>query len=116
MFRGHFEHAVDDKGRVAIPIQFREALSGLQEERLVATNVGIRESHRLGVYSLRGWRVIGDGVRAMDPFDEVVVSFCNLYVAPAQELRLAVQGRILLPPLLREHAGIKRDVTITGDV
>jgi hypothetical protein len=27
MFRGHFEHAVDDKGRVAVPIRFRKALS-----------------------------------------------------------------------------------------
>src|SRR5262249_1840923 len=116
MFRGHFEHAVDDKGRVAIPIQFREALSGLQEERLVATKFWVRESHCLDVYSLSGGRVIEARVRAMAPFDEDVVSFCNLYVAPAQELRLDVQGRILLPPLLREHAGIKRDVTITGDV
>ena len=116
MFRGHFEHAVDDKGRVAVPIQFREALSGLQEERLVATKFRIGTYRCLDVYPLSAWKRIEERVRSMDPFDEDVVSFCNLYVAPAQELRLDVQGRILLPPLLREHAGIKRDVTITGDV
>jgi MraZ protein len=116
MFRGHFEFAVDDKGRVAVPIPFREALSGLEDERLVATKFWFREYHCLDVYPVSGWKVIEDRLRAMDPFDEDVVSFCKLYVAPAQELPLDSLGRILLPPLLREHAGIKRDVTITGNI
>jgi MraZ protein len=116
MFRGHFQHAVDEKGRVAVPNPFRGALSGLQDERLVATKYWLRDHRCLDVYPLSAWKRIEDRVRAMDPFDEDVVSFCNLYVAPAQELPLDNQGRILIPPLLREHAGIKRDVTITGDV
>ena len=88
MFRGHFQHAVDDKGRVAVPNPFRGALSGLQDERLVATKFWIREHRCLDVYPLSAWKRIEDRVRTMDTFDEDVVSFCNLYVAPAQELPL----------------------------
>src|SRR5262245_27335438 len=116
MFRGHFQHAVDAKGRVAVPTPFRGALSALQDERLVATKYWIRKYPCLDVYPLSGWKVIEDRARAMDRLDEDVVAFRKLYVAAAQELPIDGQGRILLPPLLREHAGIKRDVTITGDV
>src|SRR4030095_511957 len=116
MFRGHFQHAVDDKGRVAVPNPFRGALSGLQEQPLGATKFWMRDHRCLDVYPLSAWKRIEERVRSMDTFDEDVVSFCNLYIAPAQELPLDSQGRMLLAPLLREHAGIKRDVTITGDV
>ena len=34
----------------------------------------------------------------------------------AHELEPDAQGRVLVPPLLREYAGIKRDVMFTGDV
>jgi MraZ protein len=116
MFRGHFQHAVDEKGRVAVPNPFRGALSGLQDERLVATKYWMRDHRCLDVYPLSAWKRFEEQVQSMDRFDEDVVAFRNLYVAPAQELPLDNQGRILIPPLLRDHAGIKRDVIFTGDV
>jgi MraZ protein len=115
MFRGHFEHAVDDKGRVAVPIQFREALSGLQEERLVATKFRIDGHRCLDVYPLSAWRRLEGGL-AKKRFDPRNVRFRNVYVSGAHELAIDAQGRVLLPPLLREYAGIARDVMITGDI
>ena len=38
MFRGRFEHTIDTKGRVSIPVRFREALISKDEERLIITN------------------------------------------------------------------------------
>jgi MraZ protein len=116
MFRGHFEHAVDDKGRVAVPAQFREALSGLQEERLVATKFKIGTHRCLDVYPFSAWRRLESSLFAKDRFDPRYVPFRNVYVSGAHELALDAQGRVLLPPLLREYAGIARDVMITGDV
>ena len=116
MFRGHFEHAVDDKGRVAVPIQYREALSGLQEERLVATKFRIGTHRCLDVYPFAAWRRLENSLLAKNRFDPRYVRFRNFYVSGAHELAIDAQGRVLLPPLLREYAGIARDVMITGDV
>ena len=116
MFRGHFEHAVDDKGRVAVPVQFREALSGLQEERLVATKWRIDGHRCLDVYPLSAWRRLESSLLAKNQFDPRYVRVRNVYVSGAHELAIDAQGRVLLPPLLREYAGIGRDVMITGDV
>src|SRR5215475_5341365 len=115
MFRGHFEHAVDDKGRVALPIPFREALSGLQDERLVATKFRIGTHRCLDVYPFSAWRRL-EGLLAKNRDDPRYVRFRNVYVSGAHELTIDAQGRVLLPPLLREYAGIARDVMITGDV
>lgn len=116
MFRGHFEHAVDDKGRVAIPARFREALSGLQEERLVLTKFTIRRHKCLDVYPLAAWRELEKRVLAKSRFDPKLVQFSNFYVSGAHECTLDTQGRVLIAPLLRQYAGIKRDVMFTGDI
>ena len=38
MFRGSFEHTIDGKGRLSIPVKFREVLLGKSDERIVITN------------------------------------------------------------------------------
>ena len=116
MFRGHFEHAVDDKGRVAVPVQFREALSGLQEGRLVATKFRIGEHRCLDVYPFSAWRRLESSLLAKNRFDKRYLLFRSFYVSGAHELEIDAQGRVLLPSLLREYAKIGRDVMITGDV
>ena len=75
MFSGHFEHAVDDKGRVAVPVQFREVLSGLQEERLVATKFRIGEHRCLDVYPFSAWRRLEGSLLAKNRFDPRYVRF-----------------------------------------
>ena len=92
MFRGHFEHAVDDKGRVAVPIQFREALSGLQEERLVATKFRIGGHRCLDVYPFSAWRRLESSLLAKNRFDPRYVRFRNVYVSGAHELRNRCAG------------------------
>ena len=69
MFRGHFEHSVDEKGRVAIPARFREALSGLQEERLVLTKFAVRQHRCLDIYPLAAWRELEKRLLGKSRFD-----------------------------------------------
>jgi MraZ protein len=104
------------KGRVAVPIQFREALSGLQQERLVATKFRISTYRCLDVYPFSAWQRLESRLFAKGSSDPRYVRFRNVYVSGAHLLMLDAQGRVLLPPLLREYAGIARDVMITGDV
>jgi MraZ protein len=116
MFRGHFSHTVDDKGRVAIPARFREALSGLQEERLVVTKFGMRDRRCLDVYPLAAWRQLEVRLLAKKGFEPRLASFRNYYVSGAHECQLDTQGRILIPQLLREYAHLGREAMFTGDI
>ena len=116
MFRGHFSHSVDDKGRVAIPARFREALSGLQEERLVVTKYVMRDRRCLDVYPLAAWRQLEGRLLAKNRFDARLASFRNYYISGAHECQLDAQGRILIPQLLREYAALGREAMFTGDI
>jgi MraZ protein len=116
MFRGHFSHTVDDKGRVAIPARFREALAGLQAERLVVTKYGMREDKCLDVYPLPAWLQLEERLLAKNRFDPQLASFRNYYVSGAHECQLDGQGRILIPQLLRDYASLGREVMFAGDI
>jgi MraZ protein len=116
MFRGHFEHAIDDKGRVAVPASFRGALVGLQDERLVLTKFRQDGVRCLDVYPLSAWRRLEDKLSSRNRFDKKLLRFRNFYVAGAHECALDGQGRVLIPQLLREYAGLGRAVIFTGDV
>src|SRR3954449_6998966 len=85
MFRGHFSHSVDDKGRVAIPARFREALAGLQAERLVVTKYGMRDAKCLDVYPLAAWLQLEERLLTRNRFDPQMASFRNYYVSGAHE-------------------------------
>jgi MraZ protein len=114
MFRGLFQHAVDDKGRVAIPTPFLGWLAELQDERVVASKFRIGTYRCLDVYPFSAWlRLEPSLLNRFDP-PYLRFRFGKVYPSGAHELAIR-QGRVLLPPLLREYAGIARDVMITGD-
>jgi len=111
MFRGLFEHALDPKGRVSIPAHFRDVLANLEEKCLIVTATPDRY---LVAYPTATWSQLEQKVRGLSQFDRDVVAFKRLYVASAMECPLDKQGRILLPPLLRERGGIVRDIVFAG--
>jgi MraZ protein len=115
-FSGTFEHAIDDKNRVAIPSKYREALSGLHQERLMVTRFRDGERRCLDVYPLSAWEDLEAKLLAKRRFNPRVQQFKRVYVSGAHECPLDGQGRILLPQHLRDYAGIKRDVVFTGEI
>ena len=52
MFRGTFEHTIDDKGRVSVPARFREVLLASNDDRVVITNFFIGSLRCLDVYAI----------------------------------------------------------------
>jgi len=114
MFRGNHHYVVDDKGRVAIPARFREALSGLQDERLVVTKFKRRERPCLDVYPLSTWLHFEEKITAKKRFSKKIAAFESWYVGAAQDVQLDAQGRMVIPPTLRAYAGIGREVMFAG--
>lgn len=114
MFRGSFEHTLDGKGRLSIPAKFREVLLGKGDERLMITNFVVDGVRCLDVYPLDEWIRFEDEVRKKPKFDRKMVMFQNYYLGGASECAVDKQGRILIPPLLRKYADIKRDVVLVA--
>jgi len=114
MFRGTFEHTIDEKGRVSVPARFREVLLASNDDRLVITNFLIGSLRCLDVYALATWQELEERLRAKPQFDQRVMRFQNYYFAAAHDCVIDKQGRILLPPILREYAGLNRDVVFAS--
>lgn len=114
MFRGRYEHTVDTKGRLSIPSKYREVLLGKDDERLIITNFVINSKRCLDVYPLDAWRSLEEAADAKPQFDPRMAAFQNYYMSGAKECTLDPHGRILIPPELRQHAGLKRDVMLVS--
>ena len=114
MFRGKFEHTIDDKGRISVPARFREVLQASNDDRVVITNFIISSTRCLDVYPQAAWVRLEEQLREKPQFDQRVMRFQNFYVANAHECILDKQGRILLAPSLREYAALKRDAVFTS--
>ncbi|HVN87752.1 MAG TPA: division/cell wall cluster transcriptional repressor MraZ [Candidatus Binatia bacterium] len=114
MFRGTFEHTIDDKGRVSVPAKYRDALLATNDDRVVITNFVLASVRCVDVYPYPAWLELENRLRQRPQFDAKVMQFQNYYVAGAHECQCDKQGRILLPPSLREYAQLDREVTFTA--
>ncbi|MBI5018013.1 MAG: division/cell wall cluster transcriptional repressor MraZ [Deltaproteobacteria bacterium] len=110
MFRGCFEHTIDDKGRLSIPVKFREALDTTFSAPLIVT----QKKDCLVAYPIDEWRLLEAKVHEMPTFDPTVETFRRVFLAPAQECPTDKAGRILVPPTQRTFAGLERDVVLAG--
>jgi MraZ protein len=104
MLRGEAEYALDEKGRVVIPPKFRAAMG----EHIIVTRW---VDPCLAAFSPVEWQTLEERLRALPVGDRDVV---RLIFSGAHDCDLDRQGRIFLPPHLRQHAGITRQVTIVG--
>lgn len=114
MFRGSFEHTIDAKGRLSIPSKFRELLLGKGDERIVITNFVVNGTRCLDVYPLDEWIRLEEEIKRKPKFERRMVDFQNFYLGRASECAVDKQGRILIPPLLRHYANLKRDVILVS--
>jgi len=107
MFLGRFVHALDTKGRLAIPARFRDDL--------IAGAVLTRGIDRcLTLYPVDVWKPLAERVSALPISDPDARTFRRLVFSAAVNLELDSQGRILLPPELRAYAAIEREAAVIG--
>ena len=109
MFRGRYQHTVDPKGRLSVPVKFRGVL-----ERYAGNLVVVPNEHCLEVHPLEEWEKIETRLRDKSMFDPDVREFSRLYVSRAKDVTLDGAGRMLLPPDSRQQAGLQKEVTLVG--
>ena len=110
MFRGSFEHTIDEKGRVSIPSKFREILVGRNDARLIVTKFILDSFRCLDVYPYAEWEHFEEELSKKPRFDPNFLKLETFYLSNAQECSVDKQGRILIPPILRDYAGLGKDV------
>ena len=113
MFRGVYEHQIDAKGRTSLPAKLRETLTGAYDERLIITTA---LDPCLHAYPVREWEALETALAKRNPMEPGVKTLMRLYVASAQECPLDKLGRVLIPPSLRAHAGLEKDLVWAGMV
>lgn len=112
MFRGINLIQLDTKGRLTMPTRYRAELSAQANNQLILTID--TEEHCLLLYPLSEWEVIEQKIQALPSFHKVSRRIQRLLIGHATELELDANGRLLLPLLLREYAGMDKQIMLVG--
>ncbi len=107
MFIGEFTHNLDVKGRVAIPVKFRDKVSS---GAIITRGL----DHCLFVFTNKEWETLAQKLIALPLAQANSRAFVRLMLAGAMDVELDKQGRILIPDYLREYAGLKKETVVAG--
>lgn len=107
MFFGSFEHALDDKGRIIMPSRFRARLAeGVVMARWIEQCVA--------VFPRGEFEKMAERIQALPEGSAEKREFVRVLFGHAFEAVPDRQGRITIPPKLREVAGLDREVEVVG--
>ena len=112
MFRGLTAIQIDTKGRLGIPARYRAALIDQSQQTVVVTID--TEQPCLLLYPNARWLEIEEKLEQLPSFHPASRRIQRLLMGHATDLELDSQGRILLPPLLREYAGLDKSTMLVG--
>ena len=65
---------------------------------------------------MQSWEPLYTRISALNDFDPKVRGFRRYFLNGATEVELDSAGRILLPPQLKEYAGLEKDIVLTSAV
>lgn len=112
MFRGINGINIDAKGRIVMPTRYRDRLQEESNGRVVMT---IDTDERcLLLYPIQAWEVIENKLAELPSFNPQARRIQRLLIGHATEIELDNNGRILLPSLLREYAGLQKEAMLIG--
>ncbi len=112
MFRGSNSVNLDAKGRMALPARLREAMLARGEGRLVIT-IDAKERCLL-LYPLPEWEAVQAKLEALANMKRSARLLQRLLIGHATDLELDGSGRLLIPPMLRDHAGLTKKLVLLG--
>lgn len=107
MFIGEYQHNLDEKGRLAMPVKFRAKMAG----GAVVTK-GL--DNCLSVYTVEEWEKLAEKLAALPLTQSASRAFARLMLAGAANVNIDKQGRIVLPGYLREYADLAGTVVVAG--
>ena len=112
MFRGINGLNIDGKGRIVMPTRYRERLQ-LDSGNHVVLTIDTEERCLL-LYPIIGWEEIERKLAGLPSFNPAARRIQRLLIGHATDVELDTQGRVLLPPLLRDYARLNKRAVLVG--
>ncbi len=121
-FIGKERHAVDEKGRLMIPVKFRRkfgqaassAIGGGMEGPADLLYIMKKQDHSIELYEPIIWNDMSKTISALSDFNPEERLLKTLMYESLETVELDRQGRVALSREFLDHAGITRDVVIIG--
>ena len=107
MFIGEYHHTIDEKGRIIIPVKFREALG---KEFIITRGI----ENCLFVYSKENWAQITTKLSSLPFTKKDARTFNRFFMSGATDVELDKQGRVNISQPLIDYAGLLKDCVIIG--
>ena len=110
MFRGNHPARVDEKGRLKLPAEFKRRVDEVYGPQFFITS---KDGERAEIWPLKEWERIEETL-ANSPSSAAKQKFLDATNYYGQQVELDSQGRLLIPQMLRDKAGLKGDVAVLG--
>lgn len=107
MFMGEYYHTIDSKGRLIVPAKLRDSLG----DGFIITK-GLDQC--LFAYPHEEWSNIEQKMRNLPFTQKDARAFMRFFFSGAVDCEIDKQGRILIPPTLREYAALEKETVIIG--
>ena len=111
MFRGITATTLDVKGRITIPTKYRDEIAVACEGHLVVT---ADIDRCLLIYPFPEWERIESELLSLPNVKRQVRRWHRLYLGYAKSCYIDSQSRLLLPPELRDFAGLDKNIFLVG--
>ncbi len=112
MFQGSYSINMDAKGRIAVPAKCRDALASACEGRVVMT--AHTQDRCVLIYPEPEWETLLPKIEALPSFNKAALRAQRLLIGYATALELDSNGRVLIPPTLRDYAGLDKQLMLVG--
>ena len=112
LFKGIHNLSLDSKGRLGIPVKYRDNIIGLVKGAMVIT-IDTEEKCLL-LYPSNFWSKIQDNISKLPSFNKNARRIQRLLVGHAEDIDVDSNGRILISKPLREYASLSKKVILIG--
>lgn len=110
MFKGMFEHQIDDKNRLRIPSKFKKELVGENGEKTYSFFRGMNRCICVMADDVLDETIASISEEGISESSEASTMFFGSIFAAEED----AQGRVVLPNMLKKMAGIQKDVITLG--
>jgi len=112
MFRGSSFHTIDPKGRIIVPTRFRDVIKASGTDSIMIT----RMDSCLFAYAHDRWGELEQKILHLPEKSEAMRRFQRFFIGGAQDCKCDNQGRVLIPPFLKQYSGLDKEIVLVGSL